>query len=205
MYIAKRDGKAGYRLFEPAMHEGVVARLELRNDLQRALANDEFELHYQPVVELDTDTVIAVEALLRWRPADGAAVGPAEFIPIAEDTGLIMPIGAWVLHRACRDARRWYDEHGVAVSVNVSGRQLDDPGFADTVVDALTAAGLPGAALILEITESVLVATSPPTPCTGTCAGCAGTGCVSPSTTSAPATRRCPTWPNSRSTSSRST
>jgi EAL domain-containing protein (putative c-di-GMP-specific phosphodiesterase class I) len=88
-------------------------------------------------------------------------VPPADFIPIAESTGLILPIGAWVLRQACRDARPWWDEHHVGVSVNVSGRQLDDVSFADTVIAALASAGLPGTALIIEITESNLVETAP--------------------------------------------
>jgi EAL domain-containing protein (putative c-di-GMP-specific phosphodiesterase class I) len=110
------------------------------------------------VVDLDTNGVVAVEALLRWRAPDGLIVPPSEFIPIAEETGQIVPIGQWVLRQACRDVRRWYDEHGVSVAVNVSGRQFDDPVFVDTVIETLVAQGVPGEALVIEIAETSLVA-----------------------------------------------
>jgi EAL domain-containing protein (putative c-di-GMP-specific phosphodiesterase class I) len=98
-----------------------------------------------------------MEALVRWRQPGAQLLAPAAFIPVAEDTGLIRELGGWVLEQACRDARRWYGEHGVAVTVNVSGRQLDDPAFGDIVVGTLARTGLDGRALIIEITESSLV------------------------------------------------
>jgi EAL domain-containing protein (putative c-di-GMP-specific phosphodiesterase class I) len=124
------------------------------------LAWNEFVLHYQPVIDLETQTIDGVEALLRWRRPDGSLAAPANFIPVAEDTGLIVPIGAWVLHQACHDVRDWYHQHHVSVAVNVSGRQFDEESFADCVLAALSEADLPGKALIIEITESNLVATS---------------------------------------------
>jgi EAL domain-containing protein (putative c-di-GMP-specific phosphodiesterase class I) len=120
---------------------------------------EEFTVHYQPVVDLTSGRVTAVEALLRWSPA-GTPIPPDEFIPVAEQAGLIVQIGSWVLRRACRDVARWYEQYGIAVTVNVSGRQLREADFVDTVVAALTDADLPGSALVLEITETVLVAST---------------------------------------------
>ena len=104
MYIAKRDGKGGYRLFEPAMHEGVLERLELRADLQRAMTGGQLELYYQPLVDLSDGGVTGVEALLRWHHPERGMLGPDTFIPLAEEMGLIVPIGRWVLREACREA-----------------------------------------------------------------------------------------------------
>src|SRR5258708_20884163 len=105
-YIAKRDGKGGYRLFEPEMHEGVLQRLELRTDLQRALATDQLELFYQPVIRLDDGSISGVEALLRWNHPERGMVGPDQSIPLAEEPGLIVPIGRWALREGCREGRR---------------------------------------------------------------------------------------------------
>jgi EAL domain-containing protein (putative c-di-GMP-specific phosphodiesterase class I) len=158
MYIAKRDGKGGYRMFEPEMHEGVLQRLELRADLQRAIATEQLELHYQPIVRLADGNVSGVEALLRWNHPERGMVQPAQFIPLAEDTGLIVPIGRWVLNEACRQAARWrHDGHQLGISVNVSGRQLDSDGLIDHVRDALDQNDLEAAALTLEITETALM------------------------------------------------
>jgi diguanylate cyclase (GGDEF)-like protein/PAS domain S-box-containing protein len=159
MYIAKRDGKSGYRLFEPAMHAGVVARLELRTDLQRALATDQFELHYQPVIRLSDGSVSGVEALLRWRHPEKGLISPVDFIPIAEETGLIIPIGRWVLREGCRHGRRLASPDGrpLRISINLSLRQIQDSDIVADVRDALEEAGLPPERLTLEITESVLM------------------------------------------------
>jgi diguanylate cyclase (GGDEF)-like protein/PAS domain S-box-containing protein len=159
MYIAKRDGKSGYRLFEPAMHAGVVARLELRTDLQRALATDQFELHYQPVIRLSDGSVSGVEALLRWRHPEKGLISPVEFIPIAEETGLIIPIGRWVLREGCRHGRRLMAPDGrlLRISINLSLRQIQDSDIVADVRDALEEAGLGPERLTLEITESVLM------------------------------------------------
>jgi diguanylate cyclase (GGDEF)-like protein/PAS domain S-box-containing protein len=162
MYIAKRDGKGGYRMFEPEMHEGVLARLELRADLQRAIATEQLELYYQPIVRLSDGRVSGVEALLRWHHPERGIVLPAQFIPIAEDSGLIVPIGRWVLREGCRHARRMRDElgsdAGVTMSINLSIKQLQHSDIVADVRDALTDAGVEPEILTLEITETVLMA-----------------------------------------------
>jgi EAL domain-containing protein (putative c-di-GMP-specific phosphodiesterase class I) len=162
MYIAKRDGKGGYRLFEPAMHEGVLARLELRTDLQRAIATEQLELHYQPVVRLADGAVMGVEALLRWRHPERGLVAPANFIPIAEETGLIVPIGRWVLREGCRHARRVFgvleSVERPSMSINLSLKQIQHSDIVADVSDALAESGLPAECLTLEITETVLMA-----------------------------------------------
>ena len=141
------------------MHEGVVARLELRNDLQRALATDQFELHYQPVIRLADGSVSGVEALLRWRHPEKGLISPLDFIPIAEETGLIIPIGRWVLREGCRHARRLERPDGEALrmSVNLSLKQIQHSDIVADVRDALEEAGLAPERLTLEITESVLM------------------------------------------------
>ncbi len=161
MYIAKRDGKGGYRLFEPEMHAGVLARLELRADLQRALENGQFELHYQPIVRLAGGEVAGMEALLRWHHPERGLIVPGEFIPFAEETGLIVPIGRWVLREACRQAvsvqRLWSGEHALYMCVNLSVKQLQHSDVIADVHDALAESGLPPRLLTLEITESMLI------------------------------------------------
>jgi EAL domain-containing protein (putative c-di-GMP-specific phosphodiesterase class I) len=111
-------------------------------------------------MDLDTLDIVAVEGLIRWEQPNQPLIEPADFVSIAEDTGLILPLGGWVLRQACQDVRDWYHQHHVAVAVNISGRQLDDPGFVEEVLAALADAGLPGRALIIEITESNLVTTA---------------------------------------------
>jgi diguanylate cyclase (GGDEF)-like protein/PAS domain S-box-containing protein len=162
MYIAKRDGKGGYRLFEPEMHAGVLARLELRADLQRALENGQFELYYQPIVRLADGQVVGMEALLRWRHPERGLVVPGEFIPFAEETGLIVPIGRWVLREACRQAKELQQlaaaEGGsLYMCVNLSVKQLQHSDVISDVQDALSESGLEPHLLTLEITESMLI------------------------------------------------
>jgi len=161
MYIAKRDGKGGYRLFEPEMHAGVLARLELRADLQRALDNGQFDLHYQPIVRLVDGAVAGMEALLRWRHPERGLVSPEDFIPFAEETGLIVPIGRWVLREACRQAIAVNNVQRVGpplyMCVNLSVKQLQHSDVISDVQDALAESELDPALLTLEITESMLI------------------------------------------------
>lgn len=162
MYRAKADGKGGHAVFEPSMHAALIARLEMADDLRHALSRGELRVLYQPVIQLDTGKVTGVEALARWHNPDRDSTASAAFIPLAEETGLIVPIGRWVLREACTQARRWQlaSEDGIAptMSVNVSGRQLQDPNFTNDVASILSESQLPPDRLILEITESVLIA-----------------------------------------------
>ncbi|HUO72464.1 MAG TPA: EAL domain-containing protein [Solirubrobacteraceae bacterium] len=161
MYIAKRDGKGTYRLFEPEMHAEVLARLELRADLQRALVNDEFELYYQPVIRLGDSTISGVEALVRWHHPERGVIGPTEFIPFAEETGLIIPIGRWVLREGCRQAKLIQDvvptNPPLSMNVNISAVQLHHSDIVGDVRDALSESGLPPDNLTLEITETAMM------------------------------------------------
>ena len=160
MYAAKSGGKGRYELFEPAMHAAVQRRHRLGSELRHAVAEKQLRLVYQPVVELATATVVGVEALLRWDHPDHGLLPPNEFISLAEESGLIVGIGEWVLREACREGARWGSgDAGVplAVAVNVSGRQLKEPGFVDVVAGALSASSLPPSRLCIEVTESVLM------------------------------------------------
>jgi diguanylate cyclase (GGDEF)-like protein/PAS domain S-box-containing protein len=162
MYRAKRDGKGSYRMFEPEMHEGVLARLELRTDLQRAIATEQLELYYQPVVRIHDGSITGVEALLRWRHPERGMIPPDQFIPLAEETGLIIPIGRWVLREGCRHARRMRDDlpgaADLTMSINLSVKQLQHSDVIADVRDAVDEAGIDPSALTLEITETVLMA-----------------------------------------------
>jgi diguanylate cyclase (GGDEF)-like protein len=153
MYRAKERGGAGHHVFDHALHDRAVGRLRLEGALRRALEREELQVAYQPQIELSTGEPVAVEALVRWdHPARGV-VPPAQFVPLAEETGLIIPIGAWVLERACADLV----PHDLAVSVNLSGRQLAQRDLIPTVQQILRATGLPPERLCLEVTESVLI------------------------------------------------
>jgi diguanylate cyclase (GGDEF)-like protein/PAS domain S-box-containing protein len=162
MYMAKRDSKGSYRVFEPAMHERVVERLELQAELQRALELHQLEVHYQPVVRLEPRDDYGVEALLRWMHPTRGTIPPLQFIPLAEETGLIVPIGRWVLQEACRQGavlhERFQRTKPLTISVNLSVKQLQSESIVDDVRDALDASGLPASALVLEITETVMMA-----------------------------------------------
>ncbi len=155
MYRVKAHGRNGCEFFDPAMDDQAADRLEMVNALRRAVERDELVVHYQPIMDLDTGDVSAAEALLRWR-RPGGLVSPVEFIPLAEETGVIVSIGEWVLHQACAEAQHWADEGlpAVPVTVNVSARQLLDPRFESLVAKALATTGLDPARLVLEVTES---------------------------------------------------
>ncbi len=157
---AKTSGKARYAVFDSTMHESAVSRLRLEGDLRRALERGEFQLHYQPIVSLDSKRPVGFEALLRWQH-DGKLISPADFIPIAEDTGLIFPIGGWVLEEAARQLRAWRDlcpafEH-LSMSVNLSRRQFADPGLVEHLQHVLQTTEIEPSLLKLEITESVMI------------------------------------------------
>ncbi|MGH6770578.1 MAG: putative bifunctional diguanylate cyclase/phosphodiesterase [Xanthobacteraceae bacterium] len=155
LYGAKADGRGTYKFFEPAMDARIKARRSLELALRRALANDEFDLHYQPMVSVRDNRIVCCEALLRWRHPERGMVSPVEFIPAAEEIGLILPLGAWVLRKACEAATRWPKD--VKVAVNLSAIQIMNQNLVDDVVGALAAAGLPPTRLELEITESALI------------------------------------------------
>ncbi|SFS11845.1 putative bifunctional diguanylate cyclase/phosphodiesterase [Sphingomonas jatrophae] len=155
LYRAKAEGRGRFRFFEADMDAQMQARRAIELDLRRALALKEFELVYQPQVDLSTQAVVGFEALLRWRNARRGLISPAEFIPIAEDTGLIVSIGEWVLRTACREAASW--SHPAEVAVNLSPIQFRDHKLVQTVISALAHSGLEPGRLELEITESALM------------------------------------------------
>ena len=161
MYHAKEQGRARYQVFDVAMRDSAQARFGMEADLRTALEHGELRLVFQPIVELQTGGVHGFEALLRWHRPKRGVILPPEFVPLAEQTGLIIPIGRWVLQEACRQARGWHDAFPAAgpvrISVNLSGKQLAHPGLADDVRAALQDAGLSPSRLILEIGENVLM------------------------------------------------
>ena len=157
LYMAKERGKGSCAVFEEAMHATLLDSFELGLDLRRAVARRELVLHFQPVVDLASGRVVGAEALVRWPHPDRGLLLPARFIGLAEKTGLIGALGAWVLDAACREAAAWTDE-GAYAAVNVSAVQLLEAGFVGQVRDALAGAGLPARRLVLEITETTLLA-----------------------------------------------
>jgi diguanylate cyclase (GGDEF)-like protein len=160
MYRAKADGKGRLVLFDPGMQGESLRRLELEADLRHALDRGEFELFYQPIVRLESGALYGMEALLRWRHPKRGLIGPLDFIPVAEETGLIVPIGRWVLEIACRQLGVWRAAGALSeltMNVNLSGRQLDDPALRLAVAEAVAQPGIGPGALVLEITETVLM------------------------------------------------
>lgn len=162
MYHAKAAGKAQCAIFDQRMHDSAMRRLSLENELCGVVGRSELLLHFQPVVDLSSGTISGFEALTRWNHPKRGLVAPGEFIPCAEETGTILPIGLWVLKNACRQLLHWRGAHpeapDLSMSVNVSARQLVMPGFADQVRDVLAETGLPAHCLALELTESAVIA-----------------------------------------------
>jgi diguanylate cyclase (GGDEF)-like protein len=162
MYLAKSQGKDRLQAFDERMHADVLARLQVRADLERAIERREFVVHYQPIVDVESGGLVGTEALVRWQHPTRGLLPPSEFIEVAESTGLIVPLGLWILGEAITTTRRWHADLGLpdlTISVNVSPRQFEHPGFAGAVAASLQTAGLPPRLLTLEITESSIVDT----------------------------------------------
>ncbi len=162
MHRAKEANTTSFALFDPEMNERAKERLRLEADLHRALERSEFQLHYQPIVSFETGRLSAFEALLRWRHPERGLIRPDVFVPIAEETGLIVPLGRWVLEEACRQAQSWRDRFPAAnevnMAVNLSARQFEDPGLVGEVAGCLERSKLDAGAFELEMTESVVMA-----------------------------------------------
>ncbi len=161
MYRAKFSGKARYQVFDPAMHLRATNLLRIETDLRLALDRSELEVYYQPIISLTNNCIVGFEALLRWNHPTRGRIAPSEFVPIAEETGLIIPIGRWVLREACDELRKWndlgLDASHLVMSVNLSVKQFSQPDLANDVAQTLRAAGVPAHCLNLEITESAIV------------------------------------------------
>jgi predicted signal transduction protein with EAL and GGDEF domain len=155
LYRTKEDGRGDFRFFEAGMDEHMQTRRAMEQDLRKALPAGEFELHYQPVVKLQTGEISSFEALIRWNHPQRGMIAPATFIPLAEDTGFIVPLGEWVIRQACLTAAKW-PEH-LHVAVNISAVQFRNAGLMQIIVNALAAANLKPTRLEIEITETVLL------------------------------------------------
>ncbi|HVE38775.1 MAG TPA: EAL domain-containing protein [Planctomycetota bacterium] len=161
MYRAKERGKNCYEVFDAGMHSRAVARLQLETDLRKAIERKEFRVYYQPIVSLLNDGLVGFEALVRWQHPQKGLVTPGEFLPLAEETGLILPIDLWVLREAARQTKEWQDRYPqvneLRINVNLSTKQFSQPGLVDRVKDVLAQTGLDGRHLTLEITESAIM------------------------------------------------
>jgi EAL domain-containing protein (putative c-di-GMP-specific phosphodiesterase class I) len=164
--VRARDAADGqYQVFDPGMHAEAMARLQLETDLRRALERDELRVHYQPIVRLDTGRITGFEALARWQHPERGLIQPDDFIPLAEDTGLILPMGLWVLEEACRTLRGWQARPGgeaLTMAVNLSARQFTQPDLVERIARVLRETGVRHGTLELEITESVILQHSTP-------------------------------------------
>jgi len=158
MYRAKHDGGMRYAFFDESMYASAVRSLSVQMDLRRAVERKEFAVYYEPIVDVVTQAIVGLEGLVRWNHPERGLVGPADFVDVAEDTGLITAIGSFVLEQACCDMRRWYEKHpGLHININVSSRQIYDQAFFTNLQKTLIESRLPAAALQLEITESVFI------------------------------------------------
>ncbi|HEX3100535.1 MAG TPA: EAL domain-containing protein, partial [Pyrinomonadaceae bacterium] len=161
MYMAKTHGKGCFTVFETQMHEALVLRVELEDDMRRAIERNEFEVYYQPIVDLQSGMVMGMEALARWNHPTRGMVMPNDFIPLAEETKLIIPIGGYILEEACRQTRLWQDQKEckslLSITVNISGCQFQDDSLPTTIADVLATTGLNPNSLILEITENTML------------------------------------------------
>jgi len=161
MYAAKQGGKSTFAIFEPWLRDRLTERMDLESSLHRAVERDELEVHYQPIISLENGQITGFEALLRWDHPERGPIEPAVFIPVAEETGLILPLGEWVMKRACVQVAAWragFPHHGsLSVTVNLAPRQLVDPALPGAVRAALDASGLPPEALVLEATEDAVM------------------------------------------------
>jgi diguanylate cyclase (GGDEF)-like protein len=164
MYTAKAKGRARYEVFDSSMHTSALVRLDTETALRRALEHDELVVHYQPVVELDSGRIVGAEALVRWERPGHGLVPPAGFIAIAEECGLIVPIGEWVMERACRDLAQWRRDgssstaQGLELAINLAQRQLAAPGLHQIVERSIRGAGVPADRVCLEVTETDIMA-----------------------------------------------
>lgn len=161
MYRAKNSGRGRYEMFDRAMHAEALTRLQIETDLRHAFERDEFFLHYQPIVSLSQGRIVSAEALIRWRHFERGIVSPATFVPVAEDTGLVVPLGRWVLREACRQAHDWQargtDGQPFAISVNLSVREFGQPDLVRAVASILEETCCPATSLRIEITESAVI------------------------------------------------
>ena len=164
MYSAKTKGRARYQVFTEEMREQATTRLQMETELRQALEREEFQLYYQPILNLETQAVRGFEALIRWEHPERGFISPDDFIPTAEESGLILPLGRWILHESCRQLRAWQETmpeaDALVISVNLSSKQFLQTDLAEQVLEVLDATGLPPRCLKLEITESYLIENS---------------------------------------------
>ena len=161
LYRAKERGRGGYEIFDEVMRSRVIEHMQIENDLRRAIQRGELELHYQPVIKLGDGSIVALEALLRWRHPERGLVGPVGFIPVAEESRLIVPIGRWVIEQACRQAAAWQqlqpDSAPISIAVNLSARQIADPDLLSHIEGSVRANRIDPSSLWLELTETTLL------------------------------------------------